>query len=190
MSQPQPVALSGPTARKTLHPPPRVQVAALCLRAAPGGGAEVLLITSRGTGRWVLPKGWPMADRSLPEAAAQEAWEEAGVRGTVAEDRLGSYAAEKLMADGLSLPCRVQVYPLRVRDIADAFPEAGQRIRRWVRPADAAGMVREPELRSLLAGLGARAGGAQCMAEPAADPAGDSAPLQAPDTDQGGRRGR
>lgn len=189
MTRPPTQELSAPTAEKTLHRPPRVQVAALCLRAAQGGGAEVLLITSRGTGRWVLPKGWPMADRSLAAAAAQEAWEEAGVRGTVAEDRLGSYAAAKLMADGVSLPCRVQVYPLRVRDIADAFPEAGQRTRRWVRPADAAGMVQEPELRSLLAELGARTGRAPGTAEPA-DPDGDNAAPHGPVTGQGRHRGR
>jgi 8-oxo-dGTP pyrophosphatase MutT (NUDIX family) len=129
---------------------PRVQLAALCTRPTQdGSGTEVLLITSRGTGRWILPKGWPMAGRSSAEAAAIEAWEEAGVRGRAEQAPLGSYAAEKITPEG-SLPCRVQVFRLAVEEIADAFPEAGQRHRCWVPAGTAAGLVREPELQELL----------------------------------------
>ena len=136
-----------------LRRPPPMQVAALCRRRPPAGGMEVLLITSRGTGRWVLPKGWPMRGRSLPEAAAQEAWEEAGVRGVVADTRLGSYAAEKQTEGGLPIPCRVEVYALEVTETCEEYPEAGKRTLRWMTPAEAAERVREPELRALLAGL-------------------------------------
>ncbi|MGY6412253.1 MAG: NUDIX hydrolase [Alkalilacustris sp.] len=149
------VRLLADTVEPMLRRPPRMQVAALCLRTGPEGTPEVLLITSRGTGRWVLPKGWPMAGRSLAEAAAQEAWEEAGVRGTVEGRPLGSYGAEKQTDGGLALPCRVEVFALHVTEIADRFPEAGQRTRRWVAPAAAADMVREPDLRALLAGWAA-----------------------------------
>ena len=129
---------------------PLTQVAALCLRNGEGGGTEVLLITSRGTGRWILPKGWPMSGRSLAEAAAIEAWEEAGVRGQAEAEPLGSYGAEKVTGDGIGLPCRVQVFRLPVEDVADDFPEAAQRRRHWTRAAEAAELVCEPELRDLL----------------------------------------
>lgn len=130
---------------------PLVQVAALCVRAGgPDGGTEVLLVTSRGTGRWILPKGWPIQGRSLAEAAAVEAWEEAGVRGRAEGAPLGSYAAEKTVADGIGLPCRVQVYRLTVEVMAEEFPEAHQRHRRWLPAAEAAELVQEPELGALL----------------------------------------
>jgi 8-oxo-dGTP pyrophosphatase MutT (NUDIX family) len=130
---------------------PLVQVAALCTRGGGADGApEVLLVTSRGTGRWILPKGWPIQGRSLAEAAAVEAWEEAGVRGRAEAEPLGSYAAEKVVANGTGLPCRVQVYRLPVEELAEEFPEAHQRRRRWVPAVIAAELVREPELRELL----------------------------------------
>src|SRR5690606_27766655 len=74
--------------------PPHVQVAALPGRAggADGEGArEVMLVTSRGTGRWVLPKGWPEHSEALHEAAAREAAEEAGVSGPVAPQEIGRF---------------------------------------------------------------------------------------------------
>jgi 8-oxo-dGTP pyrophosphatase MutT (NUDIX family) len=128
---------------------PRVQVAALCLRAGEAG-QEVLLVTSRGTGRWILPKGWPMAGRSLAEAAAQEAWEEAGVRGRIEEAPLGSFAAEKVTDAGDALPCRVSVFRLHVEAMEAAFPEAGQRDLQWFSPRRAAELVLEPGLSALL----------------------------------------
>ncbi|TMV51704.1 NUDIX hydrolase, partial [Thioclava sp. BHET1] len=71
--------------------PKRLQVAALCFR---GGGAatEVLLITSRDTGRWVVPKGWPMRGLDAAGAARQEAWEEAGVMGRIAAEPVGRFS--------------------------------------------------------------------------------------------------
>lgn len=133
--------------------PPQLQAAALCTRPGTDGGTEVLLITSRGSGRWVLPKGWPMRGRSLAEAAGQEAWEEAGIRGRVEPQPMGRFAATKTTPGGLDLPCEVAVFRLHVTAMEDLFPEAGQRRRRWLRPDEAAGMVREPGLRRLLAAL-------------------------------------
>ena len=52
---------------------------------------EFLLITSRGTGRWIIPKGWPMPGRTLAQAALREAYEEAGIRGIVETSSIGSY---------------------------------------------------------------------------------------------------
>ncbi len=144
------VRLLSDAVQPLLRRPPQMQVAALCWRAGAEGGVEVLLITSRGTGRWVLPKGWPMAGRTLSEAAAQEAWEEAGVRGTVADRPLGSYGALKQTDGGLPMPCRVELFALQTADLCDRFPEAGQRRRLWVAPGTAAGLVQEPELAALL----------------------------------------
>lgn len=133
-----------------LRRPRRLQVAALCTRGQ-GALTEVLLVTSRGTGRWVLPKGWPMRGRSAAQAALQEAWEEAGVRrGRVSDRPVGRYTAEKGLASGLPVPVELLVFAVEVEDLRDDFPEAGQRRRVWVPPAEAAGMVLEPGLRDLL----------------------------------------
>ena len=135
-----------------LRRPPQLQVAALCTRTG-AEGLEILLVTSRGSGRWILPKGWPMREKTLAEAAAAEAWEEAGVKGRVETTPMGDYEALKDTDSGLSLPCRVAVFRLHVATLADAFPEAAARSRRWFRPAEAARLVREPDLQRLLLAL-------------------------------------
>lgn len=127
----------------------RSQFAALCYRVE-DGAPEVLLITSRGTGRWILPRGWPMDGMTPAEAAAQEAWEEAGVRGKVRDLCIGIYAFNKELDDGQRLPCIVSVFPLKVKTLAKEFPEAKQRKRKWFSPAQAASRVNEPELKRLL----------------------------------------
>ena len=135
--------------------PPRLQVAALCLRER-GGVQEVLLITSLDTGRWVLPKGWPMRGRSLGGAALREAREEAGVNGAVAHEPLGHYGYAKRSRGGLARRVKVAVYPVQVRRMERGYPEEGWRKLAWVTPAKAAALVREPELAALLAELPAR----------------------------------
>ncbi|MEN9850080.1 MAG: hypothetical protein RL128_243, partial [Pseudomonadota bacterium] len=62
----------------------RTQYGALCWRMH-RGKVEVLLITSRDTGRWVIPKGWPIDGLAPAQTAAREAWEEAGVEGDIAD---------------------------------------------------------------------------------------------------------
>lgn len=130
--------------------PPEMQVAALCRDESTGC---VLLVTSRGTGRWIVPKGWPMAGRSLAEAAQQEAWEEAGVRGTIEDRHIGSYRYDKVHARGFSVPVEVRVFAMRVENLADEFPEADQRKRRWYCPDRAAELVAEAGLKKLLRSL-------------------------------------
>ena len=132
---------------------PRTQFGALCWRMH-RGRVEVLLITSRDTGRWVMPKGWPVAGKSPEASAAQEAWEEAGVTGETAVAALGLYAYDKARKSREALPCVVQVYPLRVEGLAKRFPERKERRRRWFAVEKAAKLVAEPELRALLAQLG------------------------------------
>jgi 8-oxo-dGTP pyrophosphatase MutT (NUDIX family) len=128
------------------------QVAALCWRKH-RDTVEVLLITSRDTGRWVLPKGWPMEGRTGPEAAAIEAWEEAGVTGQVVQDALGYFGYDKVINADLAHPCMVAVYPLRVTSLSRAFPERKERRRKWFSAEKAARKVEEPELRTLLLAL-------------------------------------
>lgn len=127
--------------------PSAMQVAALCLDPDSG---HVLLITSRGTGRWIIPKGWPMAGRSLAEAAQQEAWEEAGVKGPANPREIGTYHYDKEQDRGFGIPVHVRVFIINVTDLADAFPEAGQRTRKWFSAAEAAELVAESGLKALL----------------------------------------
>ncbi|MDF3853319.1 NUDIX hydrolase [Paracoccus sp. P2] len=127
--------------------PPDMQVAALCLNEASG---DVLLVTSRGTGRWIVPKGWPMAGRSLADAARQEAWEEAGVKGRVGEVEIGRYHYDKDQDRGFAIPVEVRVFPLYVEALETQFPEAQERQRRWFAPQDAARMVAETGLQQIL----------------------------------------
>lgn len=133
------------------HAEPRfTQLAALCWRKVAEGEREVLLVTSS-SGRWILPKGWPMAGKTAAHAARVEAWEEGGVaRGKVAREPVGSYMAIKRTAEGDDVPCLHKVYAIKVREQAERFPESGRRDLRWVRPAEAAGMVDEDGLRDIL----------------------------------------
>lgn len=134
-----------------LRRPPELQVAALCYRETSAGQTEVLLITSRDTGRWVVPKGWPMKDKQAAEAALQEAWEEAGVTNrAVNEGRIGCFAYDKRLEGGYDAPVEVEVFKVRVDELAEMYPEHGERTRRWVSPADAATMVDEPGLKEIL----------------------------------------
>ena len=105
-----------------------------------------MLVTSRDTGRWVLPKGWPMKGRQLRKAAQIEAFEEAGVVGKTGKSSLGSYTYEK---DG-QVPCRVSVYPLPVESLRGEWPEMDQRQREWHSPAQASDCVDESDLKTLL----------------------------------------
>lgn len=137
-----------PTPRR--HTEPRfTQLAALCWRKG-DAGLEVLLVTSS-SGRWILPKGWPIEGKSPSEAALAEAWEEGGIaRGKASRKPVGSYMAIKRTAQGDDVPCLHRVYAIKVRDVADEFPEAHRRDRAWVTPAQAATMVDEDGLRDLL----------------------------------------
>lgn len=130
--------------------PARVQVAALCYKGK-GADKKVLLVTSRGTGRWILPKGWPIDGMDAPRAAMQEAWEEAGVvEGEVAPKAIGQFSYEKQMDTGGMATCETSIFAVNVKTLSDEFPEADERERKWVSPTEAANMVQEPELRAIL----------------------------------------
>lgn len=127
----------------------RTQFAALCWRVH-NGKPEVLLITSRGTNRWIIPKGWPTIGLTPSEGAMQEAWEEAGVQGKAYDRSLGLFSYVKKIDKNATLPCVAMVYPVKVKKLAKDFPEAGQRKRKWVSPKKAAAMVSEPELAHII----------------------------------------
>lgn len=127
-----------------------LQVAALVYRY-PGPSPEILLITSRGTGRWIIPKGWPKAGKTLHDMALREAFEEAGIRGTVDPDPIGQFDYKKYDLPPEAIPSfTVNVYAVEFRRMAKNWPERGQRISEWLSPEDASERVDEPELKTLL----------------------------------------
>ena len=128
--------------------PHRAQVAALPVRRGPSG-PEIMLITSRESRRWIVPKGWPMKGRKDHEAAAQEAFEEAGLEGRIHKRPIGAYTYDK-RTDQAVEPCRVMVYRLDVESEHSSWRERGQRERRWFPAADAAMQVAEPRLASMI----------------------------------------
>ena len=127
---------------------PRTQFAALCYREHKGE-LQICLVSSRGTGRWILPKGWPLHKQTPAQAAATEAWEEAGVTGKAHDICLGVYGMTKTRGK-TTLPVLVMVYPIKVEKVATDWPEARQRKRRWVTPEKAARKVREPALKQII----------------------------------------
>ncbi|MEO9876236.1 MAG: NUDIX hydrolase [Anderseniella sp.] len=126
-----------------------LQISALPCRTN-NGSLEVCLITTRGGGRWIVPKGWPETELSHVEIAAQEAWEEAGLTGTVSADLYASYPATKELEPGIGIPVRIDVYLLINPKQAKKFPELGQRKMKWLTIGKAAERVDEPGLKSVL----------------------------------------
>jgi 8-oxo-dGTP pyrophosphatase MutT (NUDIX family) len=128
--------------------PIRLQVAALPWRHTKSG-IEIMLITSRTQGRWVLPKGWPETGEELCTAAAREAHEEAGLLGAISSSTAGHYGYLKTTgSDGVR--CEVMVYPLEVGATASKWKEKGKRRRKWFAPERAAEAVAEPQLGDLI----------------------------------------
>jgi 8-oxo-dGTP pyrophosphatase MutT (NUDIX family) len=105
---------------------------------------EILLITSRRGRRWIVPKGIVEHQLTAAESAAREAYEEAGVLGTVAPDPIGEYEYEKW--GGV---CAVTVFAMKVHTVLGEWPEAGTRERRWMPIREAARTVKK-DLRPFL----------------------------------------
>ena len=127
------------------------QVAALPVRVGTRGELQILVISTRGSGRWTVPKGWPMRGRSDAEAAAQEAYEEAGVRGIIATDPLGTFEYVKRRDENETL--FVTVYRLDVTSSVRHWRERGQRKLRWLAPSAAADCVAWPGLAEIIRSL-------------------------------------
>lgn len=129
---------------------PRRQCAALPLTWRDDGSCRVLLITSRETRRWVLPKGWRKRKVKAAEQAAREAYEEAGLIGEIGKRAVGHYSYDKRLRSGRTVPCRVDVFPLDVTGRLDDWPEKAEREAAWFTPAEAAARVDEAGLAELL----------------------------------------
>lgn len=129
----------------------RLQYGALTYRKTKTNGLEILLMTSRETKRWIIPKGWPIKGMKPCDSAAQEAYEEAGVRGTVGRRPIGKYTYDKrLEPPARVVPCEVQVYALRVRRQEKSWPEIGQRELRWCKADEAITIVDDRDLGTLI----------------------------------------
>lgn len=127
----------------------RTQYAALCFDTS-RGKTRVLLVTSRDTRRWIVPKGWPIKGATPAGSAAREAWEEAGVVGRLFDQCLGIYCYIKREDKGPDLPCAVTVYPVKVLSLKGDYPERRERRRKWFSLAKAAERVDEAELAQIL----------------------------------------
>lgn len=129
--------------------PARLQIAALCYR--PGDvEPEILLVSTRDTGRWILPKGWPEKDKPAFETASIEAYEEAGVVGETDPKAIGSFRSFKGLADGLRIRTKVVVFKISFEKQLKKFPEMGQRKCAWLPLSEAAELVDENTLRRFL----------------------------------------
>jgi 8-oxo-dGTP pyrophosphatase MutT (NUDIX family) len=140
----------------------RVQYGALPYRLADDSSLEVLLVTTRRTRRWIIPKGWPIRGLTPPKSAAREAFEEAGVRGKIGAKAIGRFTYDKLIDEaGVSATCEVKVFPLLVKSQSEVWPESEQRVARWAEPGEAAAMIKETNLRKLVSAFAKRKAAAE-----------------------------
>ncbi len=138
--------------KKTKGAAPRKQYAALPWRRK-GKALEIMLITSRETRRWVIPKGWPMKGRKSHATAAVEALQEAGLLGKIEQKAIGAFHYKKRLGNGATVLCRVDVFPLRVVRQRKDWPEKHQRNTKWFSASKAARLVDESELAKLIKGF-------------------------------------
>jgi 8-oxo-dGTP pyrophosphatase MutT (NUDIX family) len=113
-------------------------------------GLQVLLITSRGTGRWVIPKGGIEKGLTAIKAAEHEAYEEAGVKGAISSVPLGVFSYSKRLRNGAFRPATVEVYAMRVEKELRKWPERAERRLKWMPVAEAVRLVQEQGMAILL----------------------------------------
>ncbi len=126
----------------------RTQFAALCYRIK-NDRVQICLVTSRRSGRWIVPKGWPMNGQTPMDAAATEAYEEAGVRGKIQPRPIGVFSYYKVHSKN-ELPCIAVVYPLKVKKVLRSWPERKERDRKWLSRKKAAALVDDVELSQII----------------------------------------
>ena len=130
----------------------RVQYGALPYRLTHDAALEILLVTTRQSKRWIIPKGWPIKGLRPAKSAAREAYEEAGVRGRVGAKSIGFFAYGKsLDGNGIQVNCEVRVFPLLVKRQSETWPDIEQRVVQWVAPEKALMLIKDPELKALVA---------------------------------------
>ena len=128
----------------------RLQYGALPFRMSNGHRTEFMLVTSRETRRWIIPKGWPHRGQGPARSAAREAFEEAGVIGSIRRRPLGSFSYRKRLKKGGVVECEVRVFALKVKRQSRQWPEKAQRHVKWLSARAAAKAVREPVLRNMI----------------------------------------
>ncbi|MGE0005509.1 MAG: NUDIX hydrolase [Parvibaculaceae bacterium] len=126
-----------------------LQYAAVPYRLSWNGHIDVLLITSRDTGRWIIPKGWPLPGEAGSAAAGREAFEEAGIAGAADVPAVGAYDYRKKRPQG-DIICRVEVFSLRAAAELESWPDRRRRRRVWFTIPDAAARVEETELKAII----------------------------------------
>jgi 8-oxo-dGTP pyrophosphatase MutT (NUDIX family) len=110
------IASSAKSRRRKVKLAVRMQYGVLPYRFSQDAALEILLVTTRGTRRWIVPKGWPIKGLSPAKSAAREAFEEAGVMGRVGAKPIGFFAYDKLLDEaGGTTTCEVKIYPLLVK---------------------------------------------------------------------------
>ena len=131
-------------------PAKRVQYAALPYRRKRNSRTEVLLVTSRDTGRWIIPKGWPAKGKSPHKSAAREALEEAGVIGRINRQPMGAFSYKKRLKNGKVVVCEVQVFIMKVKRRAAKWVEQGERKIKWLSRTKAAKTVGDRGLGTII----------------------------------------
>jgi 8-oxo-dGTP pyrophosphatase MutT (NUDIX family) len=145
----------------------RVQYAALPYRFNQAAALEILLVTTRQSQRWIIPKGWPIKGLRPPKSAAREAYEEAGVRGKTGTKPVGTFNYDKMLDEhGMQVRCEVRVYPLLVRRQSAAWPEAEQRLVQWADLSKAISLIEEAGLKSVITAFAKRAAAAASKSIP------------------------
>jgi 8-oxo-dGTP pyrophosphatase MutT (NUDIX family) len=130
----------------------RSQFGALPYRFTQSGELQILLITSRRTRRWIIPKGWPMKGMKPARSAEREAFEEAGIRGKIAARAIGTFVYDKVLDDDdWAVPCEVMVFPLLVKRQLKTWPEQHQRESRWFDPSEVYSLINDQGLFKLIA---------------------------------------
>ena len=136
---------------KKLKTAVRQQFGVLPYRETTKAGLKILLVTSRETSRWVIPKGWPIKGLKPAASGAREAYEEAGVRGTTRSRALDSFLYDKrTLEKHTTVPCEVTVYPMQVTRQETTWPEKAERKRFWFSPMTAIGAVSENGLKAII----------------------------------------
>src|SRR5215471_19449128 len=128
----------------------RVQYGALPYRLTARSRPQFMLVTSRETRRWIIPKGWPKKGKSPHHSAAREAFEEAGVVGAVGRRSVGSFSYEKRLKNGVAVVCHVRVFALEVTRQSRQWPEKQERVVKWLSASQAGEKVSEPRLSQII----------------------------------------
>ena len=153
--------------RRKIRPALRIQYAALPYRFTPDAALEILLVTTRRSKRWIIPKGWPIKGLRPAKSAAREAFEEAGVRGKIGAKSVGLFKYNKLLDEhGIEVSCEVKVFPLLVKRQSESWPEFEQRLVQWVEPAKAVSLIKERQLKKLVATFAKRVAAAARKSSP------------------------